>query len=143
MFCTIHNHRNKLRKIVFQCEAMVSTQDPRTLRDYVKQIYRWDTGTWQVGLKYGMATGLGKIDWEYKLLMGEGLIFAAVFLLLPVWLLFYPAIASFAVGMDFAVLALLCVVCAACERRGDVLLSLPGYDLLRFMVCSVFFYSFC
>ena len=142
MDCTIQIHRKKLGKIVFQREAMVSTQDPRTLRDYVKQIYRWDTGTWQVGLKYGMATGLGKIDWEYKLLMGEGLIFAAVFLLLPVWLLFYPKIASFAIGMDFAVLTLLSVVCAACERRGDVLLSLPGYELLRFIDCSVFLYSF-
>jgi len=74
--------------------------------------------------------------------MGEGLVFAAVFLLLPVWLLFYPKIASFAIGMDFAVLTLLSVVCAACERRGDVLLSLPGYELLRFIDCSVFLYSF-
>jgi len=142
MDCTIQIHRKKLGKIIFQREAIVSTQDPRTLRDYVKQIYRWDTGTWQVGLKYGMATGLSKIDWEYKLLMGEGLVFAAVFLLLPVWLLFYPKIASFAIGMDFAVLTCLSLVCAWCERRGDVLLSLPGYELLRFIDCSVFLYSF-
>src|SRR5438046_9157410 len=107
---------------------MVSTQDTRTLSEYVKQIYRWDTGTWQGGLKYGMATGLGKIDWEYKLLMGEGLIFAAVFLLLPVWLLFYPKIASFAIGMDFAVLTLLSVVGAACESRADVVITVLFYE---------------
>src|SRR5438132_5552944 len=36
MDCTIQIHRKKLGKIIFQREAIVSTQDPRTLRDYVK-----------------------------------------------------------------------------------------------------------
>ena len=57
MDCTIQVHRKKLGKIVYQKHAVVSTQDPRTLRDYVKQMYRWHTGAWQVGLKYGMLTG--------------------------------------------------------------------------------------
>ena len=74
MDCTIQIHRKKLGRIVYEKQAVVSTQDPRTLRDYVKQIYRWDNGTWQVGQKYGMLTGVKKIDWEYKLLMGEGII---------------------------------------------------------------------
>src|SRR5262250_2018285 len=53
MDCTIQIHRKKLGKIVYQPQAIVSTQDPRTLRDYVKQMYRWHTGAWQVGQKYG------------------------------------------------------------------------------------------
>ncbi len=107
MDCTIQVHRKKLGRIVYQKHAVVSTQDPRTLRDYVKQMYRWHTGAWQVGLKYGMLTGLSKIDLEYKLLMGEGVIFAALFLLLPLWLVISPRLAFYGVGMDMMVLIFL------------------------------------
>ena len=142
MDCTIQVHRKNLGRIVYQKEAVVSTQDPRTLRDYVKQMYRWHTGAWQVGKKYGMISGRGKIDWEYKLLMGEGIIFGALFMLLPVWLLLWPRIAFFAVGMDCIVLTVLSAICALCDGRTDVLLSSPLYGLLRFVDCSVFLYSF-
>lgn len=142
MDCTIQVHRKKLGKIVYQKHAVVSTQDPRTIRDYVKQMYRWHTGAWQVGLKYGMLTGFSKIDLEYKLLMGEGVIFAALFLLLPVWLLLYPRLAFYGVGMDMIVLVLLSIVCAGCDRRIDVFYFSPLYPLLRLVDCSVFLYSF-
>src|SRR5450432_4283945 len=142
MDCTIQVHRKKLGKIVYQKHAVVSTQDPRTIRDYVKQMYRWHTGAWQVGLKYGMLTGFSKIDLEYKLLMGEGVIFAALFLLLPVWLLLYPRLAFYGAGMDMIVLILLSIICAGCDRRIDVLIFSPLYPLLRFVDCSVFLYSF-
>jgi biofilm PGA synthesis N-glycosyltransferase PgaC len=142
MDCTIQVHRKKLGKIVYQKHAVVSTQDPRTLRDYIKQMYRWHTGAWQVGRKYGMLTGLSKIDLEYKLLMGEGVIFATLFLLLPVWLVLYPRLAFYGVGMDMIVLMLLSMICGLCDRRTDVFLFSPMYPLLRFIDCSVFLYSF-
>ena len=142
MDCTIQVHRKKLGRIVYQKHAVVSTQDPRTLRDYVKQMYRWHTGAWQVGKKYGMLTGLSKIDLEYKLLMGEGVIFATLFLLMPVWLLLYPRLAFYGVGMDMIVLTFLSIICGVCDRRGDVFFFSPMYPLLRFVDCSVFLYSF-
>jgi len=142
MDCTIQVHRRKLGKIVYQKHAVVSTQDPRTLRDYVKQMYRWHTGAWQVGRKYGMLTGLSKIDLEYKLLMGEGVIFATLFLLLPVWLFLYPRLVFYGVGMDMIVLVFLSMICAVCDRRTDVFICSPMYPLLRFVDCSVFLYSF-
>jgi poly-beta-1,6-N-acetyl-D-glucosamine synthase len=142
MDCTIQVHRKKLGRIVYQKHAVVSTQDPRTIRDYVKQMYRWHTGAWQVGKKYGMLTGLSKIDLEYKLLMGEGVIFATLFLLMPVWLLLYPRLAFYGVGMDMIVLTFLSIICAVCDRRGDVFFFSPMYPLLRFVDCSVFLYSF-
>ena len=142
MDCTIQVHRKKLGRIVYQKYAVVSTQDPRTLRDYVKQMYRWHTGAWQVGRKYGMLTGLSKIDLEYKLLMGEGVVFATLFLLMPLWLLIYPRLAFYGVGMDMIVLVFLSMICAVCDRRGDVFIFSPMYPLLRFVDCSVFLYSF-
>jgi cellulose synthase/poly-beta-1,6-N-acetylglucosamine synthase-like glycosyltransferase len=142
MDCTIQVHRKKLGKIVYQKRAVVSTQDPRTIRDYVKQMYRWHSGAWQVGMKYEMITGLSKIDLEYKLLMGEGVVFATLFLLLPVWLFLYPRLAFYAVGMDMMVLIFLSMICAVCDRRTDVCLYSLLYPLLRFVDCSVFLYSF-
>lgn len=142
MDCTIQIHRKKLGRIVYQQKAVVSTQDPSTLHDYIKQMYRWHSGAWQVGKKYGMISGLSKIDWEYKLLMGEGVALGLLFLLLPVWLLFFPRIAFYAVGMDWILLMFLSVICAVCDRRSDVLICSPLYTVLRFVDCSVFFYSF-
>jgi poly-beta-1,6-N-acetyl-D-glucosamine synthase len=142
MDCTIQIHRKELGRILYQKDAVVSTQDPRTIRDYIKQIYRWDTGTWQVGQKYGMAWGVSKIDWEFKLLMGEGLIFSALYLLLPLALFIRPRIAIYGAGMDFVALIILALVCAIRERRTDVLTALPTYEVLRFVDCSVFLYSF-
>jgi biofilm PGA synthesis N-glycosyltransferase PgaC len=142
MDCTIQVHRKKLGKIVYQKHAVVSTQDPRTLRDYIKQMYRWHTGAWQVGLKYGMLTGLSKIDLEYKLLMGEGVVFAALFLLMPLWLVIYPRLAFYGAGMDMIVLIVLSMICGLCDRRTDVFIFSPMYPLLRFIDCSVFLYSF-
>jgi hypothetical protein len=108
----------------------------------VKQIYRWDNGTWQIGQKYGMLTGTKKIDWEYKLLMGEGIIFASLFLFLPIVMLLSPKFGLFVIISDFAVLTMLSTICALYEGRSDVLFSLPTYELLRFVDCSVFLYSF-
>jgi biofilm PGA synthesis N-glycosyltransferase PgaC len=142
MDCTVQVHHKKLGKIVYQKHAVVSTQDPRTLRDYVKQMYRWHTGAWQVGRKYGMLIGLSKIDLEYKLLMGEGVIFATLFLLLPVWLLLYPRLALYAVGMDMVVLVSLSLICAVCDRRIDVCMYALLFPALRFVDCSIFLYSF-
>jgi cellulose synthase/poly-beta-1,6-N-acetylglucosamine synthase-like glycosyltransferase len=142
MDCTIQVHRKKLGRIVYEPNARVFTQDPSTIRDYVKQMYRWHTGAWQVGQKYGMFIGLSKIDWEYKLLMGEGAFFGALYLLLPLWVMFYRRFALCAVGMDGAVLMLLSLACAISEERIDVFLSSPMYVLLRFVDCSVFLFSF-
>lgn len=142
MDCTIQVHRKHLGKIVYQKDALVSTQDPCTLRDYAKQLYRWNTGTWQTGKKYAMWTGLAKIDWEYKLLMSEGLLFAMLYLLLPLWVAFYPRVALFGIGLDWLVLILLSLICAFCDGRRDVFCCSPLYVIIRFVDCSVFLYSY-
>ena len=142
MDCTIQIHRKHLGRIVYQKDALVSTQDPRTLRDYAKQLYRWDTGTWQTGKKYALWTGRDRIDWEFKLLMGEGLLFSMLYLLMPVWLTFYPRVALFGIGLDWLVFIVLALACAVCDGRKDVFYCSPLYVIMRFVDCSVFIYSY-
>jgi biofilm PGA synthesis N-glycosyltransferase PgaC len=142
MDCTIQVHRKKLGKIIYQPEALVFTQDPNNLHGYIKQMYRWDVGAWQVGKKYGMLGGLSKIDLEYKLLMGEGVFFATIILLSPLWLIITPIWAGRIVAGEFAFQVLLAIICAICDRRVDVLTSCLVFPLVRFIDCSVFLAAF-
>jgi poly-beta-1,6-N-acetyl-D-glucosamine synthase len=142
MDCTIQVYRKKLGCLEYVPEAEVYTQDPATLRDYCKQMYRWQTGAWQIGIKYRLLTGLSRVDWEYKLLMGEGVLFALFFVLLPLWLVLYPKVILAALLTDFALLMTLSIVCAACDRRLDVLVHIPRYFPMRFIDCGVFLYTF-
>jgi cellulose synthase/poly-beta-1,6-N-acetylglucosamine synthase-like glycosyltransferase len=142
MDCTIQVHRKRLGEIIYQPKALVFTQDPSTLHGYVKQMYRWDVGAWQVGRKYGMTTGLSKIDLEYKLLMGEGITFATMILLTPLWLFLYPLWLGRIVVGEFAFQVLLATICAICDRRRDVLFSCLAFPLIRFVDCAVFVTAF-
>jgi len=142
MDCTIQIHRRKLGKIIYQPKALVYTQDPSNLRSYIKQMYRWDVGAWQVGKKYRMASGITRVDFEYKLLMGEGIIFATIFLLIPLWLLLWPFRVGLLVGGEFLFQLGLSMVCALCDRRKDVVLSSLAFPLLRFVDCGIFVTAF-
>ncbi len=141
MDVTIQVHRKNLGAIVYEPGAVVHTQDPRTLWDYVRQIHRWYTGTWQVIRKYGMLKGIAKIDWEIKLLMGEGILFALALLLMPLWLALRPRLALVGAA-DAAIITALSLACALVEDRWDVLFYAPLYAALRVINCSVLLYSF-
>jgi len=144
MDVTVQVYRKKLGKIKYVNSAVVHTQDPRTIRDYCKQAFRWHAGAWQVGLKYGMIGGIAKIDWEYKLLMLEGLIFATLLIMSPAWymLSLRPKMLGFMFLMDLVFTTTLAAIVAVAQRRADVLLHSLTYPFLRFLDCAVFVYSF-
>lgn len=142
MDCTIQIHRAKMGKIIYVPEAEVYTQDPNTVRGYVRQMYRWHTGAWQIGKKYGMITGLRLIDWEYKLLMGEGLIFATLFLLTPFLMLLHHTAIAWLYLIEIALQIGLSIACAIFDKRTDVIWGSPLYISVRFIDCGVFLYSF-
>lgn len=142
MDCTIQIHRSKMGKIVYEPRAEVYTQDPNSVRGYIRQMYRWHTGAWQVGKKYKMATGLSLIDWEYKLLMGEGLIFATLFLLTPLLIVKYPIRVLTLYAIEVALQVILSIICASCDKRTDIIWVAPLYVGVRFIDCAVFLASF-
>ena len=142
MDVTIQVHHKNLGKIVYQEDAIVHTQDPRNIRDYIKQMYRWDTGMWQVVKKYHMMTGIRKIDWEYKLLLGEGMLFALIYMLMPLWLLLFTKAALLALSFDLLLTVSLSLCIGIFNKRKDVFLYSPVYPLLRLVDCTVFLYSF-
>ncbi len=51
---TFELHHKRLGKIAFQPGVSATTQDPDNLRDYVKQITRWQLGLWQTVRRHGI-----------------------------------------------------------------------------------------
>lgn len=55
---TFELHAKKLGRIYFHPKAAVAyTQDPDNIRDYVRQMHRWNLGFWQTVRLHGLRTG--------------------------------------------------------------------------------------
>ena len=142
MDVTIQIHRKKLGKITYCPKAEVYTQDPRTLRDYTKQMNRWYTGTWQIAIKHGILKSWSRVDLEFKLLMGEGLVFSLFMLSIPFVAILYPRRTLTVFGLDMSLTILIAIFCGIADRRTDVILASPLYSLMKFVDCSVLVVSF-
>jgi poly-beta-1,6-N-acetyl-D-glucosamine synthase len=142
MDVTIQIHRKNLGRIVYRPAAKVTTQDPRTLRDYFKQMERWHTGTWQVNAKYHLIGGFKKIDFEFKLLMLEGLLLSIFILLFPLGVMMWPKAFLSGLAIDACVLFGVSCLCGIVDRRWDVIYYFPAYEFMRFIDSLVFFKSF-
>ena len=145
MDVTIQIHRKNLGRIVYAPNAQVFTQDPRTIRDYAKQMFRWQTGNWQIGKKHGLiGWSFKRIDWEYKLMMLEGLLFSTILFASTLWFIVgtKPTELGYAFLANLAWITVQALACAAAERRLDILLYAPLYPFLGYLDCGIFIYSF-
>jgi len=66
-------HRTGNNKMLFEDKAIVYTQDPQNLKDFIKQLKRWYTGFWQVVRKYDIPWQGQVLDLEVTMLALEGL----------------------------------------------------------------------
>ena len=142
MDTTIQVHKKGLGSIVYAEAANTWTQDPDTIRDYKKQIYRWHTGAWQVGRKHGCFFGKSKIDIEYTFLMAEGLIFSFVYMLIPLWLLLWPKRVLAMLLIEYLVMLAWTTVTAVGTRRWDILKYSPLFIFVRVIDCYILAKSF-
>jgi poly-beta-1,6-N-acetyl-D-glucosamine synthase len=142
MDCTIQLHKKKLGRIIYQEKAIVYTQDPRTIKDYIKQTSRWYTGAWQVGKKHNMFRSLSRVDLEYKLLLGEALIFSVLLTLLPLWVYLVPhKLASFVI-INGILLMFISILAGWDSKRYDVVLFSPIFMLLQTLDLYILLRSF-
>ena len=142
MDLTIQIHRRRLGRIRFAEDAVVYTQDPRSIREYVGQLTRWNSGTWQVMHLHRLPFGRQRIDAEFALLIGEGLCYSILVLALPLLAWLSPAAALNCLLLDQSVAALLALVCTWRLRRIDVLLWFPMFAMLRVIGCVVLIRTF-
>lgn len=84
---TFEVHAKKLGRIAFHPSAAVAlTQDPDTLRDYTKQVGRWNLGFWQTVRRHGPHLGT---FWAALALFVAELLASSVLMLL-----FFPLLAT-------------------------------------------------
>src|SRR3990170_4356139 len=114
MDLTVQIHRKRLGSIRYTSGAVTYTQDPRTLREYIGQLTRWYSGTWQVMRLHRVPFGKQRIDAEFTVLLGEGFGYALMTALLPVITWFYPRAVLAGFVLDQAIWLTLVLV-AACQ----------------------------
>ena len=142
MDLTIQIHRKRLGRIRYAADALVHTQDPRRIREYVGQLTRWHSGTWQVMRRHRLPFGGQRLDGEVALLMGEGLVYSLLLLAMPVMAWMWPGVILRWFLLDQVVFAVAATACAWQLRRLDILMWLPVYAPLRLIGSAVFLRTF-
>jgi cellulose synthase/poly-beta-1,6-N-acetylglucosamine synthase-like glycosyltransferase len=142
MDLTVQVHRKRLGRIRYAARAVVQTQDPRRIREYVGQLTRWYSGTWQVMRLHRLPFGRQRLDAEFAVLVGEGLLYSLLVLALPLLAYVSPTGTLRWILLDQSVFAVAAIACAWRLRRFDVLLWFPLYAPLRVIGCVVWVRTF-
>jgi cellulose synthase/poly-beta-1,6-N-acetylglucosamine synthase-like glycosyltransferase len=142
MDLTIQIHRRGLGRVRYASRAISHTQDPQRLRDYVGQITRWYSGTWQVMRLRRLPRGGQRVDLEFGLLVGESLAFSLLVMLLPLLAWLWPQAVLRCLVIDQLVAASLAIVTAVRLRRLDVVLWSPTFLVIRAINCVVWVRTF-
>lgn len=142
MDLTIQIHRQRLGHVRYAPDAIVHTQDPQRIAEYVGQLTRWYSGTWQVMRRHGLPFGRQRIDAEMVVLMGEGLLYSVLMLALPVLAWMSPRATLRLILLDQGIFAMTAVICAAHLRRADVIVWFPTFIALRVIGCGIWLRTF-
>jgi cellulose synthase/poly-beta-1,6-N-acetylglucosamine synthase-like glycosyltransferase len=142
MDLTVQIHRKRLGRVAFTPHAIAYTQDPRTIRQYIGQLTRWYSGTWQVMLLHRLPLGRQRIDAEFALLVGEGLVYALLLLALPLLAWRTPAALLAWLAFDQALWLAIATVFAISLRRGDILRGFPFFIFIRGLNCLLLLQTF-
>jgi cellulose synthase/poly-beta-1,6-N-acetylglucosamine synthase-like glycosyltransferase len=142
MDLTMQIHRKRLGAMTFTPHALAHTQDPQTIRQYIGQLTRWYSGTWQVMLLRRLPFGGQRIDAEFAVLTGEGLIYSLLFLALPVLGWLNPSAVLAFLSIDQAMWLALAVGFSIRQRRADVLCAFPLFLFVRCLNCIVLLRTF-
>lgn len=142
---TMQLHRKKLGKIQFIPQAIAYTQDPKSLKDYTKQITRWNRGGLQSIVKYKIGRQPTRIDayLTYQVLQNL-MFFASYFLWVPYLAVarHRPDVIASAFVVDVFVTFIINLLVAMRSGRLDVIGAFPQIYLLRWVSLAVFLRAF-
>jgi len=142
---TLQVHRKKLGRIRFIPRAVNFTQDPQTLRDFIKQTARWQRGFFQGVVKYKIGRRLHVIDLSIGYSMLQMIIYLLeMFVFVPFiiadtgrWVVIPIILLA-----DFFVVSLLSFFSSFAAKRLSILGSLPYFYFLRWVEIIVFLVAF-
>ena len=141
-------HRSGLNNILFENKAIVYTEDPQNLFDFVKQIKRWYTGFWQVVRKHDIPWQGQFLDLEVTMLALEGIYngLIVIFILLSLFPLFiFGGLNIYLIPfmIDLFVFFIPTLIWSSiADKDYKRILYLPSFYLLRFLSSLIFLRSF-
>lgn len=142
---TLQIHRQKFGKIQFIPDAIAYTQDPRTVRDFIKQILRWNRGIMQGIQRHRIGRRLSPIDayLSYQIMQNFSF-FLNYCVIMPVLAIRHHSVAVIAQVFLFDVMLtfLLTILVAGRTKRWDVLSAFPFIYALRWVTMVVFLRAF-
>jgi cellulose synthase/poly-beta-1,6-N-acetylglucosamine synthase-like glycosyltransferase len=142
---TLQIHRLKLGKIQFIPQAVAYTQDPKNVRDFIKQITRWNRGIMQGVHRHRIGRRLSPIDayLSYQI-MQNFLFFFNYCIVVPVLAVIDRSMAVAAQIFLFDVLLTMVLtwLVALRTRRWDIISAFPYIYALRWVTMGVFLRSF-
>ena len=147
MDLTFSLHRKNIGKIIYEPHAFVVTQDPKTLKEFIKQINRWYTGFWQCTVKHHIPWGGQMLDLEVVLLATEGLynglLALFLFILIPITLAARPTILLIPLLADLVLFQLTTTTYVALKHKTvGIFRFLPHFYFARIVSCLIFLVSF-
>lgn len=142
---TLQLHRGKIGQIQFIPSAIVRTQDPGTLKDFIKQVTRWNRGVMQMLVAHKIGRKVSKIDAYLMYQVYQSLSFAALtFLVLPILALITGNIAILAASLlsDIVMMFMSVLFAAIRSGRWDIMQSFPITYGMRWLQLGIFIKSF-
>ncbi len=134
---TIQIHQKKLGQIIYAPHAVVTTQDPVTLRDYWKQVLRWNTGTWQNIFLHKLYKPNSKLNLElYFLLFDNVLWIFTVFLAFS-----HPLIFVRLIFASLLTISILSLIISFIEKKYWIIPYIPLFSIFYFINIVSFYYA--
>jgi cellulose synthase/poly-beta-1,6-N-acetylglucosamine synthase-like glycosyltransferase len=138
---TLQIHRQKLGKVQFIPECVAYTQDPRDLRDFTKQISRWNRGMMQSIKRHKIGRMTNRIDaYLSYLLLQNFLMFFNYAVVLPfmAYRMQSPHVIAVAFLTDVMLMFILTLLMAMKAGRMDILSAFPHIYIYRWVTLYVF-----
>lgn len=141
---TLQIHRNKLGGIQFIEDAVALTQDPMTVRDFIRQIRRWNKGVLQGMLKYRIGSKLSKVDAYLLYQMWLNVSFVTSYaIIMPLAALKHGLLVTLSIVFlsDILMMLVMLLLIAHKTRRWDILAVFPNIYALRWLSVGVFLWA--
>ena len=147
MDLTFQIHRKKLGRIIYEPNISVSTQDPKTIYSYIKQLQRWYSGFWQCINKHHTPFGGQSLDLEVSILATDGILNLFMVLMymsvLPILIFSMPRALLIPPLIDFFLFMIPMIIYVAIKQKKPIIfLLIPHFYFLRLISSVVFVYSF-
>lgn len=142
---TLQIHRKKLGKIQFIPEAIAYTQDPKNLKDYVKQITRWNRGVMQCIKRHGIGRQFNRLDAYLSYQVMQNLLFFFGYCVYVPYIAIShsnPAVFATTFLFDVVIMFLMTLAVAIKARRMDIMSAFPHIYLYRWISTYVFLKAF-